>query len=82
MTKVAAEGNHIKYKGGLMPVTNKANRVKLQTNIDLKLHHRFKTACFLQGKGMNEVLTELITYWLETDEGEFPPAKKKMHGQQ
>lgn len=55
--------------------TEKENRIKLQTNIDLRLHHRFKTACFLQGKGMNEVLTELITWWLETDEGEFPPAQ-------
>lgn len=53
--------------------TDKENRMKLQTNIDVQLHHRFKTACFLQGKGMNEVLTELITCWLETDEGEFPP---------
>lgn len=44
--------------------TNKDSRVKLQTNIDLKLHHRFKTVCFLQGKGMNEVLTELIEAWL------------------
>lgn len=57
--------------------TEKENRIKLQTNIDLHLHHRFKTACFLQGKGMNEVLTELITWWLETDEGEFPRTEEK-----
>lgn len=51
--------------------------IKLQTNIDITLHRRFKTACFLQGRNMNEVLTELITYWLETDEGEFPPEDLK-----
>lgn len=60
--------------------TDKESRMKLQTNIDVQLHHRFKTACFLQGKGMNEVLTELITWWLETDEGEFPPGDKGRHG--
>jgi hypothetical protein len=63
-----------------MPVAHKNSRIKLQTNIDQTLHHRFKTACFLQGKGMNEVLTELITYWLETDEREFPPAERRKAG--
>ncbi|MFP2240614.1 plasmid partition protein ParG [Pseudescherichia vulneris] len=57
----------------IMQITHKANRIKLQTNIDINLHHRFKTACFLQGKGMNEVLTELITLWLETNEGQLSP---------
>lgn len=51
-----------------MRVTHKDNRIKLQTNIDMILHHRFKAACFLKGKGMNEVLTELITNWLKDDE--------------
>ncbi|WP_270655255.1 plasmid partition protein ParG [Enterobacter bugandensis] len=55
-----------------MPKTSKDNRIKLQTNIDSNLHHRFKVACFLQGKNMNDVLTELIAYWLETDEGQYP----------
>lgn len=50
---------------------DKKGQTKLQTNIDAKLHHYFKAACFLQGKGMNEVLTELITRWLEADGGEF-----------
>ena len=53
------------------------HNIKLQTNISQKLHHRFKTACFLQGKEMNEVLTELITRWLESDEGDFPPEKTR-----
>lgn len=57
--------------------TNRESRIKLQTNIDMHLHHRFKTACFLQGKGMNEVLTELIAGWLQSDEKDFPPAAKK-----
>lgn len=57
-----------------MPRLNIENRIKLQTNIDSELHHRFKTACFLQGKGMNEVLTELMTWWLDSDEGDFSPA--------
>lgn len=60
-----------------MQSTDKENRMKLQTNIDTGLHHRFKMACFLQGKGMNEVLTELITWWLEMEEGEFPPEQDK-----
>lgn len=45
---------------------DKDSRVKLQTNIDVELHHLFKKACFLQGKGMNEVLTELISGWLRS----------------
>lgn len=61
------------FKEGIMQFTHKDNRIKLQTNIDINLHHRFKTTCFLHGKGMNEVLTELITLWLETNEGQFPP---------
>lgn len=40
----------------------------------------FQDGLFLQGEGMNEVLTELITWWLETDEGEFPPENKGRHG--
>lgn len=55
-----------------MYVIRKSSRIKLQTNIDINLHHRFKTACFLQGKGMNEVLTQLITCWLQTSEAEYP----------
>lgn len=37
---------------------------KLQTNIDEDLHRRFKTACFLQGREMKDVLTGLIEHWL------------------
>lgn len=48
----------------------KKGQTKLQTNIDARLHHYLKAACFLHGKDMNEVLTELITRWLETDGGE------------
>ena len=64
-----------------MPRINIENRIKLQTNIDSDLHHRFKTACFLQGKGMNEVLTELMTRWLDSDEGDLPPtgSREKRH---
>lgn len=41
---------------------------KLQTNIDEELHRRFKTACFLQGREMKDVLTELIEGWLPDNE--------------
>lgn len=41
---------------------------KLQTNIDAELHRRFKTTCFLQGREMNDVLTELIEDWLPENE--------------
>jgi len=41
---------------------------KLQTNIDEELHRRFKTACFLQGREMKDVLTELIEGWLPENE--------------
>lgn len=51
-----------------MRITHKETSIRLQTNIDANLHHRFKVSCFLHGKGMNEVLTELITSWLETEE--------------
>ena len=53
--------------------SDKENRIKLQTNIDTELHHRFKAACYLQGKGMNTVLTELIIEWMESIESEFLP---------
>ena len=58
--------------------TDKKNRIKLQTNIDSDLHHRFKAACFLSGKGMNEVLTELMTWWLESDEGDESPRMRSI----
>ncbi|ENY5536626.1 plasmid partition protein ParG [Salmonella enterica] len=64
-----------------MPIIHKDNRVKLQTTIDQTLHRRFKASCFLQGKGMNEVLTDLIAYWLETDKGGFPPERRKKRDQ-
>ncbi|WP_426768681.1 plasmid partition protein ParG [Erwinia aphidicola] len=41
---------------------------KLQTNIDEDLHRRFKTACFMQGREMKDVLTELIEHWLPENE--------------
>lgn len=41
---------------------------KLQTNIDEDLHRRFKTACFMQGREMKDVLTELIERWLPENE--------------
>ncbi|HEC2037756.1 TPA: hypothetical protein R1888_004841 [Klebsiella oxytoca] len=46
---------------------DKESRIKLQTNIDLMLHHRFKAACVLRGKNMNEVLTDLISSWLKAN---------------
>ena len=55
----------------------KGEQIKLQTNIERELHRRFKTACFLQDRQMNEVLTELITWWLESDEGDRPPDRKR-----
>lgn len=41
---------------------------KLQTNIDEDLHRRFKMACFMQGREMKDVLTELIEHWLPENE--------------
>lgn len=46
--------------GSLSPLPLK----KLQANINADLHHRFKSCCFLQGKDMKEVLSELIEAWL------------------
>ena len=58
--------------------SDKESRIKLQTNIDTELHHRFKAACYLQGKGMNTVLTEIITEWMESIESEFLSDKSKV----
>nr|WP_249412634.1 plasmid partition protein ParG [Erwinia rhapontici] len=53
---------------GCCQQTCRRNSEKLQTNIDEELHRRFKTACFLQGREMKDVLTELIEGWLPENE--------------
>ncbi|MCT2388843.1 plasmid partition protein ParG [Erwinia pyrifoliae] len=63
-------GQHRQLAPALDAVTKpvSGSTKKLQTNIDEKLHRRFKTACFLQGWEMKDVLTGLIEHWLSENE--------------
>lgn len=63
-------GQHRELSTALDAVSKPAKSAvkKLQTNIDEDLHRRFKTACFMQGREMKDVLTELIQAWLSENE--------------
>lgn len=51
--------------------------IKLQTSIGSYAAPFIQSCCFLQGRGMNEVLTELISCWLEINDGTFGPDNVK-----
>lgn len=42
--------------------------VFVRARVPQKVRARFKAACALQGKGINDVLNELIERWLEENE--------------
>lgn len=47
--------------------------VFVRARVPQNIRARFKAACALQGKGINDVLNELIEKWLEDNE---KPRKK------
>lgn len=50
------------------PQKQKPEQKRLNVNIDLDLHNRFKTSVVRQGKDMSKVVTDLLDQWLKENE--------------
>jgi len=55
------------HNDGAKP-TQKPEQKRLNVNIDLTLHNRFKTAVVSQGKDMSKVVTDLLEKWITDNE--------------
>lgn len=50
------------------PQKQKPEQKRLNVNIDLDLHSRFKTSVVRKGKDMSKVVTDLLEQWIKENE--------------